>query len=250
MDINDYTEKYLQFYNTDICFEKFFIESRRRGNLNALNNYPHKNILEISCGMEPLFSFCKDFTNYTIVEPSETFVDNAKKLANENKKIKIVQAFFEDVYKDLIKRNSFDFIFLSGLLHEVSEPEKLLQCVKKACTKKTVIHLNVPNVFSFHRLLAYEMGLIESIFDQSEKGIMLQRKTCFDKKSLFKILQSNGFEIMEFGTYFIKPFTNAQMEEMINKKIVSSKIIEGLEKMIKYIPDMGAEMFADVKLGK
>ena len=109
------------------------------------------------------------------------------------------------------------------------------------------MHINVPNVYSFHRLLAYEMGHVESSFEKSETEIKFKRHTRFDKHSLVKLVEENGFQILSHGTYFIKPFNNEQMERTINQNIIPRDIIEGLEKIIKYMPDLGCEMFVEVR---
>ena len=69
-------------------------------------------------------------------------------------------------------------------------------------------------------------------------------------KSLSEIAEKSGFEIIDKGTYFIKPFTNIQFEQMIDAKIIGENIFRGLEKMIKYMPDLGAEMYINVKREK
>ncbi len=245
IDLEEYSRKYAEQYVNE-SFEVFLINIRRKQVLKSLHEYKHDSILEIGCGLEPLFLYCNDYKAYTIVEPSEEFVRNAKKSASEKDNIFIVQGYLEKVYRDLIGQ-TFDFIILSSLLHEVPNPDELLQAIYKLCSKSTVVHINVPNVFSFHRLLALEIGIINSIFEKSETEIKFQRNTRFDRESLRKIVQENGFQILSFGTYFIKPFSNEQMEKMLRNRILDTKVIDGLEKMIKYLPDMGSEMFVEVK---
>lgn len=126
-------------------------------------------------------------------------------------------------------------------------PTELLQAVYQLCGESTVVHINVPNVFSFHRLLGLEMDIIDSIYEKSEMEVKFQRHTRFDKESLIGIVEDNGFEILSFGTYFIKPFSNEQMEKILDNKIVDIAVVDGLERMIKYLPDMGCEMFVEVR---
>ena len=38
------------------------------------------------------------------------------------------------------------------------------------------------------------------------------------------------------------------MEKIISQNIVNKSIIKGLEKMIKYMPDLGCEMFVNAKI--
>lgn len=247
-DINDYSKKYMEEHTRSFSYESVLVEVRRKQVLKSLNKYPHRHILEIGVGLEPLFQYCNDYESYTIVEPGYELVQNARKMAEGNNNIKIIHGFLEEVNEKLFESEDFDFIILSSLLHEVPDPDKLLQSIHRVCKPDTVIHINVPNVYSFHRLLAFEMGYIESIFDQSETEVKFQRHTRFDKESLFQIIEKNGFQILLQGTYFIKLFNNEKMEEMINLNIFNQDLIKGLEGMIKYMPDLGCEMFIEIKV--
>jgi len=246
IDINDYSREYLNEHNKNFSFESVLVDVRRKQVLKSLNKYKHKHILEVGCGLNPLFQHC-EYESYTVIEPAFEFVQQAKKLAEGRKNINIVHGFMEEIYETLSEYD-FDFIIVSGLLHGVPDPVKLLHVIYQVCKANTVVHISVPNVYSFHRLLAYEMNYIGSIFEESDTGIKFQRHTRFDKQSFFKIVKENNFKILSHGTYFIKPFTNEQMEKIIDQNIVNISIIEGLEKMTKYMPDMGCEMFVNAKI--
>jgi hypothetical protein len=95
-------------------------------------------------------------------------------------------------------------------------------------------------------LLAYEAGLIESVFDESKMEMQFGRHTRFDKSSLIRLVESQGFRVLAFGTYFVKPFTHEQMEKLLDWRILDQSVIQGLERMISYMPDMGCEMFVEL----
>ena len=52
--------------------------------------------------------------------------------------------------------------------------------------------------------------------------------------------------MLNLGTHFIRLFSNAQMHEISKNRIAGGELIRGLEEMIKYLPEMGVEMFAEV----
>lgn len=249
INIDNYSQKFLYEHNKDFSYEFVLSKVRYEQVLKSLNKYEHENILEVGCGLNPMFQSCR-YKNYTIVEPCDEFVRRAEKLAEGKANINIIHGYIEEVYEKLLQSqmHRFDFIILSSILHEVPNPAKLLESIYYLCSRDTVVHINVPNVYSFHRLLAHEAGYIKSIFEQSEMEAKFQRHTRFDQRLLFKIVEECGFQILSYGTYFIKPFNNEQMEKMINQNIVGKDIIEGLERMIKYMPDLGCEMFVDVKI--
>jgi len=249
MDLDDYTQKYLRDHRRNLSFEAILSDARRKQVLKSLKKYPHRNILEIGCALNPLFQYHINYESYTIVEPSKDFIQNAEKIAKGRNDINFIRGYMGKVDEKMLELDiDFDFIVLSSLLHEVPNPEELLKSVCKFCNKNTTVHINVPNVYSFHRLLAYEMGLMDSIFAKSETESKYQRRTRFNKQLLVKMVRDIGFEVLSQGTYFIKPFNNKQMEEIIRQGMVDKRVIHGLERMTRYMPDLGCEMFVDVRI--
>jgi len=247
IDIVQYSKEYFSEHKKDFSFEAILSDIRRKKVMESLKRYSPSSIVEIGCGLAPIFCEYPDFKKYYLIEPSEEFIENAKNLAKTRDNITIIQDYFENVYQGL-KASKIDFIIASSLLHEVPDPRYFLQSIKNLCNPDTIVHINVPNVYSFHRLLAKEMGIIKDIFDMSETERKFQRSTRFDKKTFLDCMESSGFSILSFGTYFIKPFNNSQMECLLTADVSDLEIIEGLNGMIKYFPEMG--MFAEVRLKK
>lgn len=224
-------------------FENALIASRRNQVLAALARHPHEHVLEIGCGLDPLIEHVRDTRSFTTVEPCESFVECARAAGAH-----VIQGFLEDVVVELASRRPFDFVIASSLLHEVPDPVCFLDSVRALCEPSTIVHFDVPNMRSLHRLLAVEMGLIPDVFEPSETEKRFQRTTRFDAARFRAALERAGFEVVGFGTYFIKPFSHSQMEALIDGNIVSADVILGLEKLANHLPDFGAEMFADVRL--
>ncbi len=244
VDMTDYSAQYLRQYDQQ-SFETVLVGIRRAEVLRALARHPHARVLEIGCGLEPLFTFAEGWDAFTVVEPSEEFVRHARELANDRRGVRVLQGFFEDVQPEL-GAGAFDLIVVSSLLHEVPDPRALLRAIHGVCGPETVVHLNVPNMRSFHRLLAYEMGLIASIFEPSEIERRFQRHTRYDLPGLVALVEAEGFRVLESGTYFVKPFTHAQMEAMLSRGIIDARVIDGLGRMTRHLPGMGCEMYVDL----
>lgn len=134
-------------------------------------------------------------------------------------------------------------IICSSLLHEVENPKEFLTEIHKASNKGTVVHINVPNANSFHRVLAQKAGLIRDLKMLSDRNLQLQQHTVFDIESLKKIVSDVGFSILESGQYFLKPFTHAQMEKMMQAEIIDEKVLEGLYEMGK--DSYGSEIYVN-----
>lgn len=246
MRIGDYTRRYAEQYD-EHGFETVLVEVRRRQVLETFVRHTHRHVLEIGCGLEPLFEHVTDFDTFTVVEPSEEFVENARRVAAGRAGVEVRQDYFESE-APLLAGRPFDLVVASSLLHEVSDPRRLLGAIRSVCADGTVVHVNVPNVRSFHRLLALEMGLIDSVFEPSEMERQFQRTTRFDMDSLQRMLHDEGFEVTRSGSYMVKPFTHKQMEAMLAAGIVDGRVLEGLARMVAHFPGMGCEIFAEARL--
>lgn len=234
---NNYESNYV-----NLPFEDVLREYRKRNIIKVLKGFSHKRILEIGCGPSPIFMEYSNFEKMIVVEPGIFFYNKAKELANSNPNIIIFNDLIENL-KDELKSEIFDFIIIGGFLHEIKNPGIVLQAIRTICSNKTIIYSIVPNAKSFHRLLAYEMGLIDTIYQKSEHDKLFKRQKVFDIKGFNELLTKNSFKVIESGSYFIKPFTHLQMDMMLSLKIIDKSCLDGLDKLIKFLPDLGAELW-------
>jgi hypothetical protein len=234
-------ENYQNIY-LDLPFENVIRKYRKKNLLKCMQKYPHGRFIEIGCGPDPLFNDITEFDKMIVIEPRIMFFEMAKLQADSNPKIQIINDLIENIDGNLLE-GTFDFIYIGGFLHEIDSPEMVLEVVRKICSLNTMLYTWVPNAKSFHRLLAYEMGIIDSIYQKSRHDELFQRQKVYDSTTFNKLLISNGFKVIESGSYFIKPFTHDQMDEILDQGIVDKNCIDGLEKMITYMPDLGAELW-------
>ncbi len=238
-DIDRYTQEYVKH-----DFEEEQVFFRRKKILDIVNTYPHKRILEIGCGQEPLFQYVSDFEEYTVVEPSDLFFEHAVSLSGNDSRITCIHNFFG---KELaLPSGAYDFIICSSLLHELDNPKEILEKVYEIADSETIFHINVPNAKSLHRILALESGLLENVCEVSERGMLLQQARVFDLDKLKQAVADSGFQVLETGSYFIKPFTHKQMEEMLEHKIIDEQVLGGLYNLTKWLPDYGSEIYVNV----
>ena len=245
-DIEDYTEKYTK-NNFELNYQ---VKYRRKKVLELLYKYSHEKVLEIGCGMHSVAKDFHDFLEFTIVEPSEAF---ARKAEQEVERADVIHGTIENV-ATFVGKKDYDYIIVSALLHEVENPAAFLKIIHQLCTPRTIIHINVPNAKSFHRLLAYESRIIDRISSLSESNFKFQQHSIFDMGSLKALLSDTaqkggkGITIVESGSYFVKPFAHAQMEQCLKHRIFGDNVIEGFDQMIKYLPDMGSEIYMNYKI--
>jgi 2-polyprenyl-3-methyl-5-hydroxy-6-metoxy-1,4-benzoquinol methylase len=245
MNKSDFTV-YEENYN-QIPFEPIMIEYRRKAVIINISKYKHNKILEIGCGNDPIFNFFSDYTKMTVVEPCKSFYDNAYQCKNRDS-ITIHNNVFENA-SALLSGEEFDFIIISCLLHEIKDTSLFLTNLHGICNPSTTIHVSVPNANSFHRLLAMEMGIIS---DQYESSVMnkLMKQKIFSLKSLSEKMILHDFKIIDSGSYFIKPFTHVQMQQLVDSKIIKRTLLDGLDRISKYMPDLGSEVFVNCRIRK
>jgi len=243
-DMTRYEDDY-----TNQPYERFQVRFRKRLIHEMLRRYPHQGILEIGCGLEPLFLEFTDFESMVVVEPGPKFFSNAQEELSGNpscRRVEILLATLEGSLPLLLGRQ-FDVIILSSLLHEVNRPEELLSQVGTLAGPETVVHVNVPNARSFHRLLAFECGLITNPHALSASNIQFQQHSVFDLQGLTQLALRCGFSVLGSGSYAFKPFTHQQMENLVQAGIVTEPVIDGLYAMEKYAPGCGSEIFVDLQ---
>lgn len=243
-DVDDYEEQYASHYEAP-SFETTMVRVRRERVLASLLPRAPRRLLEIGCGLEPLFTSVPAFDRFTVVEPAERFVRAARASAADRPEVEVRQGFFEDQAAQL-RHHDFDFVVVSSLLHEVPDAAALLRAVHSVCGPDTVVHVNVPNVHSFHRLLAREMGLIADVFEPSETERRFQRHARFSAEMLRALLVAHGFRVVAEGSYFVKPFTHDQMQRLLDSSLIDDRVIEGLSRMAAHMPGLGAELYADI----
>jgi len=244
-DLEDYQKQY-----ADQPYERFQVIFRKRKILEILERYPHKRMLEVGCGMEPIFDSVATFDSLVIVEPADMFFEAAREklsfapsLAG---RVTLQKGYLGDFIEQL-KRFKPDFILLSSLLHEVLDPELLLKDLHAIALHDTVLHINVPNAKSLHRLLALEMKLISDVYEKSHSNIKFQQNSVFDLDSLSALARRAGFVVLDSGSYAPKIFTHRQMEELIQSNFLTDSMVEGLYKMGQYLPDFGSEIFINIR---
>jgi SAM-dependent methyltransferase len=227
---------------THLPFEDVLRTYRQQNIFRILEGCTHKKILEIGSGPLPLFHDFNDFEKMVVVEPGDTFFEVAKSFAGSDTRIELINDFFENIV-DQLAPEKFDFIVIGGFLHEIPNPGEVLQAVKKVCHQHTIVHSFVPNANSFHRLLAFEMGIIKDVYEKSGHDQLFQRQMVYNMDTFQQLFLQNSLKIATSGSYFFKPFTNSQMAAIVSTGIITNAVLDGLDKMIRYFPEYGSEIF-------
>lgn len=244
-DIKDYEEHYMEH-----PFERYMEKYRRNLLRGMIADYAKAgcSIVEIGCGLLPLFADYQDEYLFTVIEPAERCYENARKMAENQNNVRCCQGFFEDIAEEL-KENQYDIIICSNLLHEVENPRRFLSAIRLLCHQDSIVHINVPNAFSVHRLLAKAMGLMEDVHQLSDTNLELQQHSVFDIETLKQLADAAGYQVIGEGSYFIKPFTHRQMQQCMDLQIINEDVLDGLDLLCKScLKEYGAEIYLNMRL--
>jgi len=235
--VSEYTREHQE---KSTSFEKILSNFRMDAVQRSLSKRGPNSVLEIGCGFNPGFTEGPTVADWTVIEPQHEFVEYARQQADES--VEIIEGRVEEVAEEL---ETFDFIAVSSVLHEVSNPDELMDAVRRLADNKTLIHINVPNANSFHRLLAEHMGLIDSTFEMSQRDKNFERNRHYNRQNLTEYVTESGFDVVGSGTYFFKPFTVDQMEMIIDSSEFPDELLQGLDSISQEFPDMGCELYVE-----
>ncbi|MDO5101595.1 MAG: methyltransferase domain-containing protein [Lautropia sp.] len=230
-------------------FEPTQAAMRKKVVVEQLNRWRPKRLLEVGCGQDAIFNHYRGFEACVVVEPGEGFANTARSMAKGDARIRIVQDFLESAaLNGVLGEKPFDVILISGLLHEVGDPVGLMAAAAMLMGPGSQLHVNVPNARSLHRVLAFEMGLIDDLHQISERQKSLQQHRTYDLKSLKDFCTRLGFQVTEAGSFFIKPFTHDQMFLLSQVGLLDERMLNGLMKLEKHLPGLGSEIYVNLKL--
>jgi SAM-dependent methyltransferase len=239
-DLVDYGEQYRQ-----LPFEPLQAGFRRRRVLAQVARRRPRRLLEVGCAELPLFLDLPG-QDTVVVEPTAVFAANARRLAADRPEVTVVEALLEDVPSGALG-DPFPLVVVSGLLHEVPDPQRLLRAARAACAPDGVVHVNVPSAGSLHRLLAVAMGLIPDPAAESETQRRLQQRHVYDAAGLDRELADAGLRVVERGSILVKPFTHAQMQQLVDGGFLTPAMLDGLDRLTEQLPELGSEIWVDAE---
>ena len=241
VNIDKYEQDFIRDYESG-DFERNLTVYRKKKILQILKKYNTDRVLEVGCGMEPLFLIYDDYREMCVVEAGRRMADHALELAGNRDHITVIHGFLEEKAKCL-KKKEFDFILLVGLIHEVDDADLLIEWIYEISGRDTKILVTTNNPDSFHLTLAYESGLIPGLGILTEKAKQFQRNRVFSMKEMKEFVEEHHFKILEEGGYYIKPFSHHQMKQMLELGIIDENLLDGLDKMEAYMPKLAAENY-------
>lgn len=244
------TQEYAEAYRGDYGFERVVVELRQRQILELITKMAPRIVVEVGCGLSPLFVPAQRgeiaFERWIVVEPAGDFVAAAQTQATGDQRIAIAESRAEEADWSALLPEAPSLIVISSLLHELAEPQRLLQTAAAIADAGSVVHANVPNADSLHRQLAVDMGLMDSVDAKSARNVALDQPHVFNREAFHRLFDAAGFDVFESGGYLLKPFAHAQMEAIM--PVLGADVLDGLFAMGQRMPELAAEIFVNARL--
>ncbi len=239
---------YQQAYLDDYDFEQVQVAQRQRCVLDVLRRLAPRRIVEVGCGIDPLFRRALEagigFERWIVVEPGERFIAAARAAAGADPRFRAQDGFFEDVAERLLgEEGPADMVLLSGLLNEIAEPGVIVAAARRMAGARGIVHVNVPNALSMHRRLARAMGLIADERTLTARNLALKQFHVFDPASLGALVEAAGLRVTESGGFFVKPFTHGQMSRI--RDVLTPEILDGLWTLGRELPELASEIYVN-----
>jgi hypothetical protein len=123
----------------------------------------------------------------------------------------------------------------------------MLASARAFCAPGGVLHVNVPSARSLHRLLAVAMGLIPHPGAMSDTQVTMQQRGIYDVPGLDAELTAAGFAVRERGSLLVKPFTHAQMQQLMDDGFLTPELLDGFDRLAQLLPELGSELWMEAE---
>jgi len=210
----DVTDKANQF---DYYYKKFHFQEISK-------NIVGKQVLELGCSTGLSTFLLSQLDIYlTVVEGSKINIEKSNENFEFNKNVKFINTLWEDFES----KEKFTDILLVDSFQLLENKKQLLKKYQNLLTAEGRFHLIFPNSNSLHRQIGVEMGLIESLTEQSDMDKLVNSNQTLDWNSSRNLLTNFEFEIEKEIPILLKPLDNKSMltlaEDQINAYFLIAK---------------------------
>jgi 2-polyprenyl-3-methyl-5-hydroxy-6-metoxy-1,4-benzoquinol methylase len=172
------------------------------------------------------------FADLTLVDGSERFCAD---LRAQFPAVTVVCSLFEEFKPSA----PFDTIILGHVLEHVADPKALLIASREWLAPEGVICMTVPNAMSIHRQAAVLMGLLADVHELNETDLHHGHRRVYDPESFRADISEAGLRLTEFGGYWLKPLSMAQIDRDWSAEMLAAFMTLG-----ERYPDVAAELYA------
>jgi SAM-dependent methyltransferase len=153
--------------------------------------------------------------------------------------LSVVSALFEEL--ELAER--FDTIVSDHVVEHLPDPVAALRQAKRWVADGGVLVAVVPNALSLHRIVGVAMGMLAAEDELNERDRALGHFRVYDPDSLRADLEAAGWSVIAEGGTFAKPFSNAQLEAMLEAGVIGTEQLDGLAGLAARLPRHASDIY-------
>jgi len=128
----------------------------------------------------------------------------------------------------------YHHVVATNLIHELADPAGFLVRCRERLAPAGLLHVSVQNPWSLHRIIAVELGMLDSLHTLSARGTQYGTRRLFDAEEVVALGRAAGLEVIHREGVVIKPFDNARMATL------PAELLDGLDRLARHLPDHGA----------
>jgi 2-polyprenyl-3-methyl-5-hydroxy-6-metoxy-1,4-benzoquinol methylase len=143
-----------------------------------------------------------------------------------------------ELFEDFSPSAQYDTIVMGHVLEHVVDPVGILEKYRNHLALNGKIWASVPNANSIHRQAAVKMGILEKVTSLNEADERHGHRRVFTPEDFQDAFQKAGLKVVHFGGYWLKPLSNAQIEQTW-----TDEMIEAFCALGRKYPEISGEMY-------
>jgi 2-polyprenyl-3-methyl-5-hydroxy-6-metoxy-1,4-benzoquinol methylase len=222
--------------------------SMKDGFNGYMNKYRVSKILELCAGNKVLDIGSADvfmaealspfFERIISVDGSKELIERARARLNNVTNIELVHSLIEEF--ETAER--FDLVLLSFILEHVNNPVETIKRSAYFVAPGGALFVMVPNARSLHRRVGVALGVLGKVDDFTEEDIRQGHRRVYTEERLRQDLEQGGAIVEEMGTFFIKPLSNPQMEQL------GTRLADAFFEVSRELPGLGSMIYAKCRV--
>jgi 2-polyprenyl-3-methyl-5-hydroxy-6-metoxy-1,4-benzoquinol methylase len=180
-----------------------------------------------------LFQELKDLT---VIEASK---DLARDLQQHFPEVRVFNCLVEEWEAE----EKFDNIFLIHTLEHIENRLQVLEKIRSLLQPRGLLFIAVPNAHALSRLIAVEMGLIESPQSITEGERLHGHFITYSKSTLIRDVEKAGLNVVENGGVVLKTLSNFQIDRGLESGTITTEYLEACNKLAKDYPEFSSSIF-------
>ena len=221
---------YAAIYDPDTDFDRHYTAAT--ADLIAGRLGPHDRVLELGCATGAMTArLAGERRTVVAVDRAPAYLRRAH--ARGLRGVTWIRGDLEDPLPDALGR--FDHVVVANVLHELDEPAALLRrIVRDHLARGGTVHVSLQNPRSLHRIVALEMGLIDTLDEVAAAGRRYATRRLYDADAVATLAATAGLTVVRREGVMLKPLPNAAMAAL------PADVLAGFVAAARHLPDHAA----------